>query len=69
MNITSVSLTRPAMKHVRPMFHAMSTYGVRQKNSSTVNCVHERTSPVELRITMVYEPVSSGKASLIRRAV
>ncbi len=44
-------------------------YGVRQKNSSTVNCVNERASPNELRIKTVYEPVSSGKASLINNAV
>ena len=43
--------------------------GVRQKNSSTVNCVNERASPIELRITTVYDPVSSGNASLINKAV
>jgi hypothetical protein len=50
-------------------FFFLLTYGVRQKNSSTVNCVNERASPNGLRIRTVYEPVSSGKASFINNAV
>ena len=44
-------------------------YGVRQKNSSTTSCVNERASPNGLRIKTVYEPASSGNASLINNAV